>query len=111
MQQNDIILNHDAALCNEKWTYEAFIHIGLTTLWFFYKGACLITLIEPCHETTQQFQKVQVLVSHLMCASTEKNFKDELSRYYEQCTNNVPTFSPLGICDLTRKFMVQVSSL
>ncbi|XP_046963673.1 uncharacterized protein LOC124533300 isoform X1 [Vanessa cardui] len=55
-----------------------------------------------------QFQTTQNHVSHLMCASADREFKHELSRFYDQVVDDTPAFSPLGICVLTRQLLVGI---
>ncbi|XP_046963674.1 uncharacterized protein LOC124533300 isoform X2 [Vanessa cardui] len=65
-------------------------------------------MVEHCHKTQEEFQTTQNHVSHLMCASADREFKHELSRFYDQVVDDTPAFSPLGICVLTRQLLVGI---
>ncbi|XP_046964347.1 uncharacterized protein LOC124533204 [Vanessa cardui] len=90
------------------WTNRKFVNLGVTLIWASIKGALIVLMVEHCHKTQEEFQTTQNHVSHLMCASADREFKHELSRFYDQVVNDTPAFSPLGICVLTRQLLVGI---
>ncbi|XP_046964179.1 uncharacterized protein LOC124533052 [Vanessa cardui] len=90
------------------WTYGKFENLGVTLIWAFIKGILIVLMVEHCHNTQEEFQTTQNHVSHLMCASADREFKHELSRFYDQVVDDTPAFSPLGICVLTRQLLAGI---
>ncbi|XP_045454362.1 uncharacterized protein LOC123663741 [Melitaea cinxia] len=91
-----------------EFTYEEIAEYGFIVTWIFYDGALISLLVEPCHQTHAELQKVKVFISHLLCFWPDRNFRSELSHFYNEFVNNVIVFSPLGVFTLTRKFIVTV---
>ncbi|XP_047538400.1 uncharacterized protein LOC125071990 [Vanessa atalanta] len=92
----------------DDWSYRKFVNLGLPLIWAFFKGALIVLMVEQCHKTQEEFQTAQIHVSHLMCASSDREFKDELSRFYNHVADEIPSFSPLGICVFTRQLLVGI---
>ncbi|CAH0713978.1 unnamed protein product, partial [Brenthis ino] len=78
----------------------------LKIVWIIFRCAMLILLIEPCHQTCKQFQMMRVLVSRLICKSTEKETKEELYSFSYQLMQDMPKFSPLGMFTFTRQLLL-----
>ncbi|XP_046964220.1 gustatory receptor for bitter taste 66a-like [Vanessa cardui] len=92
----------------DEWSYDKTFKFALFIVLALYEVVQIIFMAEPCHRTQEEFEAARILVSQLMCAPAEKEFRDELSHYSNHFVENPPAFSPLGLFVLGRQFVIAV---
>ncbi|XP_041974054.1 uncharacterized protein LOC121729566 [Aricia agestis] len=84
-------------------------YVSLQVVWAVYHLVCLLAVVQPAYSTQLQIEKTEHLVSRYL-----RHFKpyepvySELERFTRQLVFNKPSYSPLGVCTLSRQLCVSV---